>query len=425
MKILNPSRLGRRLGQNYAFVVAGVIFLALLTAAGVRSAPGVLLVPWQNAFGWERDVISLAAAIGIFLYGLMGPFAAAVMQTFGVKRTLVGALAIMSLSSFLSLFMTETWHLIATWGVLSGIGSGAVAMVLAATIVNRWFVKNRGLMTGILTASTATGTLIFLPVLAAISESGGWQPVIATLTVITLALIPLILWLMPERPASIGTEAYGAEPGSPPPEIVRTNPVKLALTTLTTASKKADFWLLFGTFFVCGFTTNGLVGTHMIALCADYGVAAVTAAGLMAMMGVLDLAGTTASGWLTDRYDSRKLLFIYYTLRGLSLIYLPYSDFTLYGLSIFAIFYGLDWIATVPPTIRLTNEVFGDKAAPIVFGWIAFGHQFGAACAAFMAGALRTELGTYLEAFVIAGLTAVVAGSLSLLIARDRKLVAA
>jgi MFS family permease len=409
-----------QLGQRYAFLVAGITFVCLLVAAGMRSAPGVLIVPWEKALGWDRSVTSLAAAIGILLYGLMGPFAAAIMQSIGVKRTLLGALALMSSATFLSLFMSEPWQLVATWGVLSGIGSGCVAFVLAATIVNRWFVQSRGLMTGILTASTATGTLIFLPSLSALSVWGGWKPVVIVVSAATALLVPIVLFLMPEKPADIGTEPYGAAPGVPAKlEPSRANPLRTALSALAMAAGKSDFWLLFATFFICGLTTNGLVGTHMISLCADYGLAAVTAGSLMAMMGVFDLIGTTASGWLTDRYDSRKLLAIYYALRGLSLIYLPYSDFTFYGLSLFAVFYGLDWIATVPPTLRLTNQVFGETSAPIVFGWIAMGHQLGAATAAFSAGVLRTTFGTYLEAFVIAGAAGLVAAALSLLIARS------
>jgi MFS family permease len=412
-------KLASSMGQRYAFVVAGVAFLILLTTAGVRSAPGLMLVPWENAFGWDRGTISFAAALGIFLYGLIGPFAAALMQSFGVRRTLALALGLMSLSAFLSLFMTESWQLILTWGVLSGIGTGCIAMVLAATIVSRWFVKDRGLVMGILTASIATGTLIFLPLLAQLLEHGSWKSPVTAIGIATMALIPLVLWLMPERPSDIGTEPYGAEPGTPPvPQAVHGNPVWTALSTLAMAARKRDFWLLFATFFICGFTTNGLVGTHMISLCADNGLLATSATGLMAMMGVFDLVGTTLSGWLTDRYDSRKLLFIYYGLRGLSLIYLPYSDFSLYSLTLFAAFYGLDWIATVPPTLRLTQQSFGDAAAPIVFGWIACGHQMGAATAALMAGVLRTEFGTYLEAFLIAGSAGIVAAFLSLMIGR-------
>lgn len=410
------AALGRRLGQNYALIVAGVTFFSLLTAAGLRSAPGVLLLPWQTEFGWSRGTISLAAAVGIFLYGLIGPFAAALMQTLGVRRTLVGALALMAASTALSTFMTQPWHLIATWGVLSGIGSGCVAMVLAATIVNRWFVSHRGLAMGVLTASTATGSLIFIPLMALATEAAGWRVVAICIAGAAAVLIPVILLLMPEHPANLGSRPYGAVEDAAVAAPASNNAFKTAIDTLVWAARQRVFWLLFGAFFVCGFTTNGLVGTHLIALCADHGIAPVGAAGLMALMGVFDLVGTTLSGWLTDRYDARKLLFIYYGLRGLSLIYLPFSDFSIVGLTIFAVFYGLDWIATVPPTLRLANQAFGSAAAPIVFGWIAAGHQLGAASAAFMGGALRQSQGRYLEAFLIAGAAAMAAAAMSLMV---------
>ena len=409
----------RMLGQRYAFVVAGLAFVCLLVAAGLRSAPGVLLLPWEHAFGWRRDVISLAAAIGIFLYGLMGPFAAAIMQSLGVRRTLAAALGLMAASVGASLFMTEPWQLIATWGVFSGVASGCVAMVLAATLVNTWFVRNRGLAMGALTASTATGALIFQPVFAALVQSSGWKAVAVLIAGAAAALVPLVLLLMRDSPAQAGVTAYGADPTVPAvPLPARANPARAAIEALVRAARKPDFWLLFGTFFVCGLTTNGLVGTHMISLCADRGLMAVTAGSLMAAMGAFDLVGTTLSGWLTDRFDPRRLLFIYYALRGLSLVYLPYSDFSLVSLSGFAVFYGLDWIATVPPTVRLANQVFGERDAPIVFGWIGAGHQLGAATAAFAAGAIRTSLGSYLDAFVLAGATAVVAGFAALAIGR-------
>lgn len=406
--------------QRYALIVLAVSFLCLLAAAGVRSTPSVLMVPWERAFGWDRSTISLAAGIGIFLYGLVGPFAAALMQSIGVRRTLSGALALMSLSAGLSLLMSEPWQLVATWGVLSGLGSGCVALVLAATIVNRWFLSHRGLAMGVLSASTATGNLVFLPVLAALAESGGWHSVVIVVAIVTATLVPVVLMLLPERPADIGALPYGSVEGAHISEpAAAANPVRLALSTLAAAACHRNFWLLFATFFICGFTTNGLIGTHLISMCADYAIPAVSAASLMAAMGLFDLAGTTASGWLTDRFDSRWLLFFYYALRGLSLLYLPFSDFTLYGLSLFAIFYGLDWIATVPPTLRLTSESFGDRAAPIVFGWIAAGHQLGAATAAFSAGVLRTELGSYFEALMAAGVAGLLAAVLSLWIGRN------
>ena len=410
------------LGQRYAFVVVGVTFVSLLAAAGLRSAPGVLMVPWERAFGWQRDTISLAAAVGLFLFGLMGPFAAALMQSIGVRRTLTGALALMSASTAASLLMFEPWQLIATWGVVSGAASGCVAGVLSATIVNRWFVRDRGLVMGLLTASTATGSLVFLPVFAAISQSAGWRPVVIIIAALMALLAPVAWLLMRERPAAIGTEPFGAPPGqTAPPEPAPGNPLAAAFSALAQAARRRDFWLLFATFFVCGFTTNGLVGTHMIAMCADYGMAAATAGGILAMMGFFDLIGTTASGWATDRYDPRKLLFVYYGVRGLSLLYLPHADFTFYGLSLFAVFYGLDWIATVPPTLRLATEAFGVARAPIVFGWIFTGHQIGAASAAFLAGVMRTELGTYQQAFEIAGVTALIAAGLALLVGRGAR----
>jgi len=408
----------RPFGQNYAFVVIGVIFLALLAAAGLRSTPGVLILPLEQAFGWGRSTTALSAGIGIFLYGMVGPFAAALMASFGLRRTVLSALALMALSTGASAFMTQPWHLVLTWGVMSGIGSGAVAIVLGATIVNRWFVSNRGLMMGLLTASTATGTLIFLPALAWLAQSGGWRPVVITVSIVAACMIPLVWLLVPERPSDAGLVPYGTPLGTIPAEQKRTGILASAFGSLARAARTRAFWYLFATFFVCGFTTNGLVGTHLIALCGDMGIPEVRAAGLLALMGVFDLVGTTLSGWLTDRYDPRKLLFMYYGLRGLSLIYLPYSDFSFYSLSIFAIFYGLDWIATVPPTLRLATEAFGERDAPVVFGWIAAGHQIGAATAAFLGGLLRDTQGDYLGMFIFAGMTGLVAAGISLAIRR-------
>jgi len=410
----------RPFGQKYAFVVAAVIFLSLLSAAGVRSAPSVMIVPLEEAFGWSRATISSSAAIGIFLYGLVGPFAAAMMEKFGLRRILMVSLAIMSASAALSSLMSESWHLLATWGLLSGVGSGAVALVLGATVINRWFVTNRGLMMGLLTASTATGSLIFLPAMAWLVENGGWHPVVWVVAIVTASLIPLVFFLVPERPSAIGQLPLGADASYVAPD---RNPAKLLDATfgvLGRAMKTKVFWYLFATFFICGFTTNGLVGTHLISFCADMGIAPVQAAGLIALMGVFDLVGTTASGWLTDRFDPRKLLFVYYALRGISLMVLPYTDFSVVSLSVFAVFYGLDWIATVPPTLRLANDAFGDRDAPVVFGWIAAGHQIGAASAAFLGGYLRQDTGSYLWAFVIAGFTGIIAAVISLLIKRNR-----
>ena len=406
---------------HYAWIVVGVTFLALLTAAGVRATPSILIVPLQETFGWSRATISAAIALNIALYGFMGPFAAALMQRIGVRRSVFIALVLTAASVALSSFMTTAWQFALTWGLMVGLGTGVVAMVLGATIVSRWFEKSRGLAMGLLAASTASGQLVFLPMLAAVASSIGWRPVTWVVGGALLLILPLFAWLVPERPSAVGLDPYGASAGEGHASAASNrNPVTVAFATLGRAGRQRDFWLLAGSFFVCGFSTNGLIGTHLIPACMDAGIAEVQAAGLLAVMGIFDIVGTTGSGWLSDRFDNRWLLFMYYGLRGLSLIYLPFSDYSFYGLSIFAVFYGLDWLATVPPTLRLTTDTFGRDDAPVVFGWILTAHQIGAATAAYGAGFMRTELDTYLQAFVISGFTCVGAAFLVLLIGRRR-----
>jgi len=407
--------------RGYAGIVAAITFVALLVSAGLRSAPGVMMLPLEQHFGWDRATISAAAAIGIFLYGLVGPFAAALMLSVGIKRTMLAGLALMSLATFSSLWMSEPWQYVLSWGVVSGVGSGAVASVLGAAVVNRWFATRQGLVMGMLTASTATGALVFLPLLAWLAEGGAWRPVALAVSIATAAVIPFVLLFMPEHPQELGVRRFGeTDASAPPPPMKQAATPALAFTALFRASKSMTFWLLFGTFFVCGLTTNGLVGTHLIAFCGDHGIAPVQAAGLLSLMGLFDLIGTTASGWLTDRYDPRKLLFVYYGLRGLSLLALPFLDFSASSLLLFAIFYGLDWIATVPPTVKLANVHFGERDAPIVFGWVMVGHQIGAATAAFGAGAVRAWTGTYTPAFLVAGAFGLVA-AVAILAARAQR----
>jgi MFS family permease len=397
----------RALPIHYAYVVLAITFLSLLAAAALRSAPSVLIVPLELSFGWDRATVSTAAGVGIFLYGLVGPFAAALMQSYGIKKIMLAGLVLMAGSTFASLFMQQAWQFILTWGVISGVGSGAVASVLGAAVVNRWFARRQGLMMGVLTASTATGALVFLPLMAHLSETGAWRPVVVVVTLALAALIPIVWLFMPERPQDHGLARYGEAPDTPAPAQPTGNRALLAITVLRRAAKAPTFWLLFAAFFICGLTTNGLVGTHMIAFCGDKGIAPVQAAGLLTLMGLFDLVGTTASGWLTDRYDARRLLFIYYGLRGLSLIALPFLDFGAASLTMFAVFYGLDWIATVPPTVRLANARFGETDGPIVYGWIFTGHQAGAATAAIGAGLIRQVTGDYGPAFMAAGVFAV------------------
>lgn len=390
--------------------VVAVTFFALLFSAGLRSAPGVMMLPLELHFGWDRATISFSAAIGILLYGLVGPFAAALMMSVGIKRTMLAGLALMAASTFASRWMTAPWQYVLSWGVLSGIGSGAVASVLGAAVVNRWFATRQGLVMGLLSASTATGSLVFLPLLAWLSAGGAWRPVALAVSLGCAALIPLVALFVPERPEQRGARRFGETADTAPPAAMKQAATPwLAIEALIRASRQPVFWLLAGTFFVCGLTTNGLVGTHMIAFCGDHGIAPVAAAGLLSLMGFFDLIGTTASGWLTDRYDPKRLLALYYGLRGLSLIALPFIDFGSVSLTVFAVFYGLGWIATVPPTVRLANASFGERDGPIVFGWVLVAHQLGAAVAAFGAGVIRETTGSYAPAFVLAGASAVLA----------------
>jgi MFS family permease len=415
MKLSLANRLRGRI--HYAWIVAALTFATLLVVAGIRATPSVLIVPLEKSFGWSRDSITLAVSIGLVLFGLMGPFAAAAMQRFGIRRTMVAALALLAAAMGGSAFVTTPFGLILTWGILAGIGTGTMAMVLGVTIVNRWFDKNRGSVLGLLTASTATGQLLFLPILAWVVQSYDWRAVVWIVAIAAIVLIGLVLLLMPERPADVGLNRYG---GNADTDVgaVTGNPIANAFRALGTASRSGTFWILFSTFFICGLSTNGLIGTHLIAYCIDNGIPEIRAAGLLAMMGVCDIIGTIMSGWLSDRYDNRVLLCAYYGLRGLSLLYLPYSDFTFYGLGFFTVFYGLDWIATVPPTVRLTTERFGAAQAPLVYGWIGAGHQLGAATAAFGAGVLRVQTNRYVEAFLIAGVSCLVAAMMSLMIRR-------
>jgi len=396
---------------HYAWIVVGVMFTVILATVGVRAAPGVLIVPLEHAFGWSAGTISGAISLNILLGGLVGPFGAALIQRIGLRGTVLSSLTLLVIGAMGAAFATQPWELYATWGVLVGIGSGAGMIGMATAVANRWFVARRGLVVGLLTASNASGQLIFLPMLATFAERLGWQSVPWVVALVILALIPIVALVLAESPGAIGLGPYGAV--AEPPVVRNTeNPVTVALSGLGRGMRSLDFWLLFSSFAVCGFSNNGLVATHLIAYCVDHGIAAVSGASLLAAMGVFDLIGTTFSGWLTDRYNARVLLFWYYGLRGLSLIILPFTNFDMISLSLFAVFYGLDWIATVPPTVKLTADRFGRERAGMVFGWIFTGHQLGAASAALGAGIVRTEWSTYLPAFFFAGILCVIAALL-------------
>ncbi|MFD2764229.1 MFS transporter [Micromonospora eburnea] len=403
-----------------AWIVAAVAFVALVGAAGFRATPSVLLHPLHAEFGWPLATISAAVSVNLMLYGLTAPFAAALMDRFGIRRVVAGALVLVALGSGLTVAMTASWQLILCWGVLVGLGTGSMALAFVATVTGRWFVRRRGLVTGVLTAGGAAGQLVFLPLLAVLVRDHGWRMAALVVAGAALAVVPLVVWLLREHPADLGLPAYGATEVAPPAPAAGGAAAR-AVGALTAAARTRPFWLLAGGFAICGATTNGLVGTHFVPAAHDHGMPETTAAGLLALVGVFDIVGTVASGWLTDRMDSRLLLGAYYALRGASLLVLPslFAGTTGPSMLVFIVFYGLDWVATVPPTVALCREHFGASGA-VVFGWVFAAHQVGAAVAATGAGLVRDQLGEYTLAWYAAGVLSIGAAGLSLLLLRRR-----
>ena len=399
---------------HYAWIAAAVTFLALLASAGIGSTRAVLVLPLEREFNWDRATVSLALSINLLLFGLCGPFAGALMARFDVRRVMLFGLSTLAVSVGLSTLMQAAWQLVVLWGVLVGIGSGSMALVLGATVATRWFVRRRGLVTGLFAASTATGGLVFLPQQAAIVESAGWRTAVLLVAAVALAVAVLVARFMRDDPRQVGLQAYGAEDEvqsvAPPQPPLQGNPFVIAIKTLLQAGRVRDFWLLAGSFAICGATTSGLIQMHMIPASVEHGLSEVTAASMLATMGIFDLIGTTGSGWLSDRIDPRKLLVWYYTFRGIALFFLPAAfEAGVPALAAFVVFYGLDWVATVPPTVKLVADRFGKERVGPVFGWVFAAHQFGGALIAFAAGALHTWQGDYLVAFMSAGVLCLVA----------------
>jgi sugar phosphate permease len=404
----------------YGWIVVGITCLVLLTSAGIRSTPGILMVPLEEEFHWSRATIALAVSINLILYGCIGPFAAAVMEKFGIRRSVLCALALVGIGVASTSLMQYPWQLILMWGVLVGVGTGFLASVLAAVVAARWFTARRGLVVGILSGGASTGQLLFLPAMANVTAAYGWRATVICIAAVVCVVLPLVTLLMRDRPSDLGLMPYG-ETGEPKPaQPAKGNPVVLAFGALREGARVRDFWLLAATYFVCGASTNGLIGTHLIPACMDHGYTAVTGAALLATMGVFNFVGTTSSGWLADKFDNRWLLFIYYGLRGLSLLYLPFSFTDYYTMTLFAMFYGLDWFATVSPTVRILTNTFGRERAGMIYGWIFTAHQLGGASAAFFGGLLRVEYGGYMEAFMLSGALCLGAAIAVLFIGRGR-----
>lgn len=394
---------------HYAWGIFVVAFITLLGAAGFRSAPGILIDPLGKEFGWSRATVATAVSINVLLFGFIGPFAAALQLRYGLRKITMIALTIISAGALATTQMTQPWHLYILWGGVVGVGSGCMATVFASTVASRWFVKRRGLVTGALTAASASGQLVFLPLLSRIAEQSGWRWVGIVIALCALAVIPVVFLFLRNSPADIGLLPYGATDSFVAPTPLE-NPIRSAFHAFRDAKSDGTFWLLWGSFFVCGFSTNGLIQTHFISAANDHLLVASVAAGYLALIGGFDVIGTIFSGWLTDRTDPTKLLLIYYLLRGLSLLVLdPMLNMKGWGLFGFMMFYGLDWVATVPPTVALCAQRFGPQRGPLVYGWVFAGHQVGAAVAAFGAGYLRDVTGSYKSSFIISGTCCLIA----------------
>ncbi|MFE7574581.1 MFS transporter [Streptomyces sp. CB01249] len=403
-----------------AWIVAAVTFVTIIGGAAINALPGLLFDPLQDDFGWSRGEIGFAVSIDMALYGITAPFAAAMMDRFGIRRVVAVALSAIAAGALASVWMTAAWQLMLYWGVLVGLGTGSMALAFSATVTNRWFTARRGLVTGVLTAAGASGQLVFLPLCAWIVDRHGWRPASVTVALAALVVVPFVWLLMRDHPADVGLAPYGGEYTEKPAPA--RGAAGRAVRVLFDAARTGPFWLLAGSFAICGASTNGLIRTHFIPSAHDHHMPITAAASLLAVIGIFDIIGTIFSGWLTDRFDARRLLAVYYGLRGISLLFLPLlMQATVEPpMVFFIVFYGLDWVATVPPTLALCREQYGDDSA-IVFGWVLASHQVGAALVAFLGGVARDYFGTYDVVWYAAGALCAVATLMVLVIRRRRE----
>ncbi|MYQ42926.1 MULTISPECIES: MFS transporter [unclassified Streptomyces] len=411
-----PRRRSRPLIHR-AWIVAAVTFVTIIGGAAFNSLPGLLIDPLNTEFGWSRGEIGLAVSLDMALYGLTAPFAAALMDRFGIRRVVVVALAAVATGALASVWMTASWQLLLYWGLLVGLGTGSMALAFSATVTNRWFVARRGLVTGVLTAAGASGQLIFLPLCAWIVKDHGWRPASVTVALAALVVIPFVRLLMRDHPADVGLAPYGGAYVEKPAPV--TGAATRTVRVLFDAARTGPFWLLAGSFAICGASTNGLIRTYFVPSAHDHGMQITAAASLLAVIGVFDVIGTVFSGWLTDRFDARRLLAVYYALRGVSLLFLPMlmAPTVHPPMVFFIVFYGLDWVATVPPTLALCREQYGEDSA-IVFGWVLASHQVGAALVAFLGGVVRDVTGSYDLVWYAAGALCATAALMALVIRR-------
>ncbi|MBI0580665.1 MFS transporter [Neobacillus cucumis] len=407
---------------HYSWFILAITFFSIIAAGIVMSSSGVFIDPFEKEFGWDRSVIALAFAISMFLYGISGPFMAALLNVIGLKKMMMASMATLLTGILLTFIMNQSWQMILIWGIIIGLGSSLFLTVLSPYVANHWFEKRRGLAVGILTASSATGQLILLPVLATIIDHYSWRPAIGLMMILSIIMLLIILLFMKNKPKDVGILPYGLEEEiQESNEGPKENPIVIAFNGLFEAVKVKEFWLLSGSFFICGLSTSGLIGTHFVSYCISFGIPLVTAASFLSFMGIFNLVGTTLSGWLSDRFDNRWLLFWYYGFRGASLLSLPYAlnEGSTTLLVVFTVFYGLDWIATVPPTISISRQIFGTTKSGIVYGWIYASHQVGAATAAYGGGLIYKFFNTYTWAFFLAGVFCLLASLFVIIIKKQ------
>ncbi|WP_077212192.1 MFS transporter [Bacillus dakarensis] len=408
---------------HYSWFILAITFFSIIVAGIVVSSSGVFIDSFEKELGWDRSTISLAFGVCLLFYGVSGPFMAALIDVIGLKKMMMMSMVILLTGTVLTFFMTHSWQLLIIWGFIFGLGSSLLLTVISPYVANTWFEKRRGLAVGILTASMATGQLVLLPILASLIEKYSWKWAMGLISTLSFIMLLVIILFMKNKPKDVGLLPYGLQEEKPESsEVNKENPISTAFNGLLQAVKVKEFWLLAGSFFICGLSTNGLIGTHFVSYCIGFGIPLVTAASYLSFMGIFNLAGTTLSGWLSDRFDSRWLLFWYYSLRGASLVLLPYAlmQGSIPLLLIFTVFYGLDWAATVPPTINISRQIFGVKKSAIIYGWVFASHQAGAAVAAFGGGLVYQYFNTYTWSFMMAGVFCLLASLFVVIIKKDK-----
>lgn len=398
-----------------AWWVAATTGLVILVTGWSTGVPGVLTNPLLEEFGWSRGAIGFAFAVNIVLYGLTAPFAAALMDRFGIRLVVSTALVVMAAGTALTAVMTGSWQLVAGWGVLVGLATGSMALTFAATVANRWFVSRRGLVSGVLTSASMFGGMVLMPLLAWIVEQYQWRAGVVVVGLAALALLPMVLLLLRDHPGDLGLKAYGAAEYTPKPA-ASTGAARRALVLLRRAAGTAPFWLLAGTFAICGGSTNGIMMTHFVPATSEHGMPAMIATSLLLVVGVFNTVGAAGSGWLTDRFSERWLLVAYYSLRAVALLLLPLflSSTVQVPVVVFVVGYGLLDLATVPPTIGLCRKYYGEDNGAVIFGWVSAAHAVGAGTTAFFGGVTRELLGSYTTVWIGAGAMCAVAALMSL-----------